>query len=108
MDGVWFVKMGGGTSGRCMVCVGDGVETKSMVAHDKINQQWEGQGSMGHDELRDMRHLVPMKKEDYYKHKPHLLKITYCYRAILNLQNQPQKTKWIKRKNIRNCLKVLS
>jgi hypothetical protein len=31
------------------------VETKSMVAHDKTNGQWEGQGSMGHDELKDMR-----------------------------------------------------
>ncbi len=41
MGGVWFVKMGGGTSGRCMVCMGFGVETKFVVAHDKINQQWE-------------------------------------------------------------------
>ncbi len=42
MGDVWFVKMGGGTSGRCMVCMGDGVETKSVVAHDKINRRWEG------------------------------------------------------------------
>jgi hypothetical protein len=34
---VWFVKMEGGTSERCMVCMGNGVETKSMVAHDKTN-----------------------------------------------------------------------
>ncbi len=26
MGGVWFVKMGGGTSGRCVVCMGDGVK----------------------------------------------------------------------------------
>jgi hypothetical protein len=32
MGGVWFVKMGGGISGRCVVCMGDGVETKSMVS----------------------------------------------------------------------------
>jgi len=30
-----------GTSGWCMVCMGDGVETKSMMAHDKANGQWE-------------------------------------------------------------------
>ncbi len=48
-----------------------GVETRSMVTHDKTNGQLEGRGSMGHDELKDIRCLVPMKK---YEHKPHLLK----------------------------------
>jgi hypothetical protein len=38
---VLLVKMGGGTSGRCMVCMGDGVETKFVVTHDKINGRWE-------------------------------------------------------------------
>jgi len=37
VGGVWFVKMGGGISGRCMVCMGHGVETRFVVAHDKIN-----------------------------------------------------------------------
>jgi hypothetical protein len=60
---MWFIKMGRGTSGRCVICMGDGVETKSMVAHDKANGRWEGQGSMGHDELKDMKHLVSMRKE---------------------------------------------
>ncbi len=46
-----------------MVCMGDGVEIRSMVAHDKVNGQWEKQGSIKHDELEDMGHLVPMKKE---------------------------------------------
>jgi hypothetical protein len=55
--------MGGGTSGRCMVCTGDGVETKSMVAHDKTNGRWEGQNLMGHDELGNIGLLVPMRKE---------------------------------------------
>ncbi len=41
MGGVWFVKMGGGINGRCMVCMGDGVEIRSMVAHDKTNGRWE-------------------------------------------------------------------
>ncbi len=61
MEGAWF-------------CMGFGVETKFVVAHNKINRQWEGQGSMEHDELKDMGCLVPMKKEAYYKHKPNLLK----------------------------------
>jgi hypothetical protein len=39
------------------------VETRSVVAHDKTNGQWEVQGSIRHDELRDMGHLVPMRKE---------------------------------------------
>jgi hypothetical protein len=43
--------------------MGDDVETKSMVAHDKTNGQWEGQGLRRHDELRDMGCLVPMKKK---------------------------------------------
>ncbi len=46
-----------------MVCMGDGVEIKSMVAHDKANGQWEERGLMGHDELKDMGRLVPMRKE---------------------------------------------
>jgi hypothetical protein len=62
MSGVWFVKMGTGTNGKCMVCMGDGVETKSVVAHDKANGWWEGQNSMGHDELRDLGLLVPGRK----------------------------------------------
>ncbi len=40
MGDVWFVKMGGGINGRCMVCMGsmgDWVETKFVVAHDQIN-----------------------------------------------------------------------
>ncbi len=41
MGDVWFVKMGGGTNGKCVVCMGDGVEIRSMVAYDKTNGQWE-------------------------------------------------------------------
>jgi hypothetical protein len=37
VGGVWFVKMGGRTSGKCVICMGNGVEIKSMVAHDKTN-----------------------------------------------------------------------
>jgi len=63
LDGMWFIKMGRGTSGKCVICMGDGVETKSTMAHDKTNGWWEGQGSMGHDELKDTKHLVSMRKE---------------------------------------------
>ncbi len=37
MGGMWFVKIRGGISGRCVVYMGDGVEIRSMVAHDKAN-----------------------------------------------------------------------
>jgi hypothetical protein len=63
MGGVWFIEMGRGISGRCVVCMRDGVETRFVVAHDKTNGRWEGRGLMGHDELGDMGRLVPMKKE---------------------------------------------
>jgi hypothetical protein len=43
--------------------MGDGVETRFVVVLDKANGEWEGQSSMGHDELRDMECLVPMGKE---------------------------------------------
>jgi hypothetical protein len=62
---MWFVKMGGGTSGWFMVCMGNGVENRSMVAHDKANGWCELLGSIRHDELGDMGHLVPMRKEAY-------------------------------------------
>jgi hypothetical protein len=55
--------MGRGTSGRYVVCMGDGVETRYVVAHDKVNGQWEGKSSMGHDELRDKGRLMPMRKK---------------------------------------------
>jgi hypothetical protein len=63
MGGVWFVKMRRGTNERCVVCMGDRVEIRFVVAHDKTNGRWEGQGSMGHDELGDVECLVPMRKE---------------------------------------------
>jgi hypothetical protein len=34
--------------------MGNGVEYRFMVAHDKANGQWELQGLMKHDELGDM------------------------------------------------------
>jgi hypothetical protein len=63
MSDVWFVKMGGEISGRCMVCMGDEMETRYVVAHDKTKWECEGCNLMGHDELKDMEHLVPMMKK---------------------------------------------
>jgi hypothetical protein len=57
--------MGGGISVWCVVCIGDGMDTKFVVAHDKTNEWWELWGSMKHDELGDMGRLVPMRKEAY-------------------------------------------
>jgi len=34
-----------------------------VVAHDRANGQWGLQGSMKHDELGHMGHLLPMRKE---------------------------------------------
>jgi hypothetical protein len=63
IGGVWFVKMVKGTSGWFGVCMGDRVDNRCVVVHDKTNGWWERQGSMRYDELGDMGHLVPMKKE---------------------------------------------
>jgi hypothetical protein len=41
MGGVCFVKMGGESSGRCVVYMKNGVETRSVVAHDKVNGRWK-------------------------------------------------------------------
>jgi hypothetical protein len=53
--------MGGVTNGWFVICVGDEVEDRSMVAHDKANGRLELQGLIRHDKLRDMKHLVPIK-----------------------------------------------
>jgi len=41
VGGVWFVKMGGETSGWFVVYMKDGVKKRFVVAHDKTNGQWE-------------------------------------------------------------------
>jgi hypothetical protein len=67
MGVVWFIKMGEGTSGKCMVCMGDGVETRYVVAHDKTNGQWEQRNLMGHGTFN-------AHEERNLMHMPHLLK----------------------------------
>jgi hypothetical protein len=57
--------MGRGTNGWFVICVGDGVENKVVMAHDEANGRRELQGLMKHDELRNMGRLVPMKKKSY-------------------------------------------
>jgi hypothetical protein len=37
VGGLWFVKIGGGTMRWFVVYTGNGVEDRSMVAHDKEN-----------------------------------------------------------------------
>ncbi len=46
-----------------MVWMGNGVEDRYVVAHGKENGRWELQNLIKHDELRDMGHLVPMRKK---------------------------------------------
>jgi hypothetical protein len=48
---VWFVKMGGVTSGWFVVCVEDEVKNRFVMPHDKANGRWELRGLMKHDEL---------------------------------------------------------
>ncbi len=42
-----------------------GVENRSVMVHNKKNGRWGLQGLMKHNELWDMGHLMPMKKEAY-------------------------------------------
>ncbi len=37
----WFVRMGRGTNEWFVVCMGNGVENRYVVAHGKANGQWE-------------------------------------------------------------------
>jgi hypothetical protein len=53
--------MGGVTSGWFVICMGDEVEDRSMVVHDKTNGRWELQSLMTCDELEDMGRLMPMR-----------------------------------------------
>jgi len=48
-----------------MVCMGDGVENKFVVVHGKANGWWELRGFIRQDEIGDMGHFVPMKKDVY-------------------------------------------
>ncbi len=41
------------------------MENRSVMAHDKVNGQWELQDSIKHNELKDMGRLVPTMKEAY-------------------------------------------
>jgi hypothetical protein len=43
--------MEGKTNGWFMVCMGDGVEDRSVMAHGKANGRWELRGSIKYDEL---------------------------------------------------------
>jgi len=61
VGGVWFVKIGRVINGWFVVCMGDEVEDRSMVAHDEVNGWWKLQGSITCDELGDVGHLVPMR-----------------------------------------------
>jgi hypothetical protein len=54
VGGVWFVRIERVTSGWFVVCMGDEVEDRLVVAHDEANGQWELWGSMRCDELKDM------------------------------------------------------
>jgi hypothetical protein len=65
VSGLWFVKIRGGTIGWFVVCMGNGVQDKFVMAHGKENGRWELRSLIKHDELRDMGHLVPMNKEAY-------------------------------------------
>jgi hypothetical protein len=55
--------MGGKISGWFVVCMGDKVENRLVTTQDKTNGQWELWNSMRFNELRDMRCLVPMRRQ---------------------------------------------
>ncbi len=62
---MWFVKRVEGINGWFMIYIGDGVENRFVVMHEKVNGWWELRGSMKHDELGDMGYLVPMRMKVY-------------------------------------------
>ncbi len=48
-----------------MICIGKGVENGFVVVCEKINGQCKLRNLMIYDELKDMGHFVPMRKEVY-------------------------------------------
>jgi len=48
-----------------MVYIRNGVDNGFVIAYEKANERCQLQGSMKHDELGDMGHFVPMRKEVY-------------------------------------------
>jgi len=65
MGGTWFVKMVWRVGEWCVVCIRKGVENEVVVVCERTNGQCELRGSMRHDELGDMGHYMPMRKEVY-------------------------------------------
>jgi hypothetical protein len=63
MCGVWFVKVVGGVSGWCMVCIGNGMKNGFVVTHERANGWSQLWSLMRHDELRDMGHFCAKKKK---------------------------------------------
>jgi hypothetical protein len=51
------------------------VDIKFVVVVEKVNGWWEYRGLIKCDELGDMGHLMAMRLEVYWGHKPHFLNI---------------------------------
>jgi hypothetical protein len=73
-----------GISGKCAICVGDGVETKSVMAHDKENGWWEEKSSMKHEELRDVHKWDKTNQWHYFWKELHVFlpKLFFPYEWI--------------------------
>jgi hypothetical protein len=61
--GAWFVRVVGGVSGWCVVCIGNGMKNGFVVTHEKVNGWYELWSSIRHDELGDIGHFVPIRKK---------------------------------------------
>jgi hypothetical protein len=80
MCGVWFVRVIGGVSGWCVVCVRNGMKNGFVMTNERANGRYELWSSMKHDEFRYMGHFVPIRKKfikNTIKNMPHFLKIAY-------------------------------
>jgi hypothetical protein len=54
------------------------------VAHDKANGQWERQGLMRHDELRNKHKWHKTSQRHYFKKELHVLLPKFCFFVPMN------------------------
>jgi hypothetical protein len=92
-----------------VICMGDGVKNRLVATQIKAIGWWELWDSMRFNELRDMRRLMLMRKEEnLLKSHAHFLNTTYYCKELRNLQSQSHKIKQINNIKIKNLIGVPS
>jgi len=95
----WLVKTIGAMSRWFMVCIGNGVQNWFMVAHEKANGNGNYEVWWDVMKYETWNIWCPWRKR-FIRNMCHFLKISYCYKTIINIYSQPHKTKQIESKTV--------